>query len=104
MPPKTQHSEKASRGPEKKIGPYPGGIGVAIWRNQIETDDGPRNIRSITISARRYRDPETGEWRDAPSYRPMDLPALIFALQKAQEFCYAEPIAGQEDESEEIGF
>jgi len=31
----------------------------------------------------------------------MDLPALIFALQKSQEFCYTEPIAGQDDESVE---
>ena len=102
--PETQHSEKASRRPEKKIGPYAGGIGVAIWRNQIETDDGPRTVRSITISPRRYRDAETGEWRDASSYRPMDLPALVFALTKAQEFCYTEPIAGQDDESEEVAF
>ncbi len=95
--PKDKHSNR----PEKKIGPYPGGIGVAIWLNTIETDDGPRKIRSITVSPRRYRDPETGEWKDAPSYRPGDLPALIFALQKAQEYVYTTPIPGQQEEQEQ---
>ena len=84
--------------PEKKIGPYAGGIGVAVWLNTIETRDGPRKIRSLTISPRRYRDPESGEWKDAPSYRPQDLPGLLFALTKAQEYCYTTPIPGQEEE------
>jgi hypothetical protein len=50
--------------PEKKFGPFAGGIGVAIWLNTVETERGPRQTRSITISPRRYRDPETGEWKD----------------------------------------
>jgi hypothetical protein len=84
--------------PEKKIGPYASGIGVAIWSNTIDTEHGPRQIRSITVSPRRYRDPQTGDWKDAPSYRPADLPALIFALQKALEYVYTTPLPGQEDE------
>ena len=91
--------------PEKKIGPYPGGIGVAIWLNSIQTDQGPRKVRSLTISPRRYRDQESGEWKDAPSYRPSDLPALLFALQKALEYVYTTPIPGQqEEESGDVGF
>lgn len=86
--------------PEKKIAPYPGGIGVAIWLNEIETDDGPRKVRSITISPRRYRDPKTGDWKDSSSFRPGDLPALIFALTKAQEHCYTQPLAGAELEED----
>lgn len=31
-------------------------------------------------------------------FRSMDLPALVFALQKALEFVYTTPIPGQEDE------
>ena len=93
---------RSANPPEKKIGPYPGGIGVAVWLNTIETDDGPRQIRSITISPRRYRDPETGEWRDSASFRAGDLPALIFALQKAQEFVYTSPLPDGEHESEEF--
>ena len=96
---KTDNSH--GRPPEKKIGPYPGGIGVAVWSNTIDTNSGPRKILSITISPRRYRDPETGEWRDSPSFRPGDLPALIFALQKAQEFIYTSPLPGQDGDHEQ---
>ena len=82
--------------PEKKIGPFSGGIGVAIWVNTIDTDEGPKQIRSLTIAPRRYLDRESGEWRDAGSFNPSDLPALIFALQKAQEYVFTTPLPGQE--------
>ncbi len=104
MPKKAQSGSPSGNRPEKKIGPYPGGIGIAIWLNTIETDNGPRKLRSITISPRRYRHPETGEWMDSSSYRPGDLPALIFSLEKAQEFCFTEPIPGEEEETEEGPF
>jgi hypothetical protein len=81
--------------PEKKIGPFAGGIGVAIWVNRVETDNGPRDIRSITIAPRRYKDQKSGEWRDATSFRAADLPALIFALTKAQEHVFATPLPGE---------
>jgi hypothetical protein len=41
-PPRQQRSP-----PELKIGPFAGGIGVAIWLNTAETDDGPKQFRSI---------------------------------------------------------
>ena len=97
--PKDKHST-ANR-PEKKFGPYPGGIGVAVWLNTIETRDGPKKVRSISIAPRRYRDSESGEWKDAGSYRPGDLPALLFALNQAQQFCISEPIPGAEQEQEQ---
>ena len=78
--------------PEKKIGPFSGGIGVAIWLNTVETDDGARQYRSITIAPRRYQDKKTGEWKDSGGFAPSDLPALIFALQKAQEFVFTKPL------------
>jgi len=99
-----QKTSKATNRPEKKIGPFPGGIGVAVWLNTIETGEGPRKMRSVTISPRRYRDPETGEWKDSSSYRPADLPALLFALQKAQEYVYTTPMPGADEEPEEIPF
>jgi hypothetical protein len=74
--------------PEKKIGPFAGGVGVAVWINEVQTECGARLIRSITINPRRYRDKETGEWKDSSSFRPSDLPALLFALMKAQEHCF----------------
>ena len=83
------------RGPETKIGPFPAGIGVAIWINTIQTDEGPRKMRSITLSPRRYFDRDANEWRDSGSYHPGDVPALIFALQKAQEYIFTTPIPGE---------
>jgi hypothetical protein len=83
------------RQPEKKIGPFNAGIGVCVWLNTIETESGPRTVRSITINPRRYFDREANEWKDAGSYNPADLPALIFALQKAQEYSYEKPLPGQ---------
>jgi hypothetical protein len=89
------------RQPEKKIGPFNAGIGVCVWLNSIETESGPRTVRSITINPRRYFDREANEWKDAGSYNPADLPALIFALQKAQEFCYEKQLPGQAGEEAE---
>ena len=97
-------SEKGSksnpRGPEKKIGPFPAGIGVAIWINTITTDDGPRKIRSISINPRRYFDRQADQWRDSSSYHPGEIPALIFALQKAQEYIFTTPIPGEPSDEE----
>lgn len=89
-------SQQQRTPPEKKIGPFAGGIGVAIWLNTADTDDGPKQFRSLTIAPRRYQDRETGEWKDAGSFNPSDLPALIFALQKAQEYVFTTPLPGQD--------
>ena len=90
-------SQQKVNQPELKIGPFPGGIAVAVWKNTINTEQGPRTNRSITISPRRYKDPESGEWKNASSFRYIDLSALILALQKAQEFCATTPLPGQAD-------
>ena len=82
--------------PEHKIGPFAGGIGVAIWLNTADTDEGAKQFRSITIAPRRYQDRETGQWKDAGSFNPSDLPALIFALQKAQEYVFTKPLPGSD--------
>lgn len=84
--------------PEKKIGPFAGGIGVAIWLNEAEQDDGTmRSFRSITVNPRRYLDTKSSQWKDAGSYQPSDLPALLFCLAKAQEYCYETPLPGHEE-------
>ena len=88
--------------PEKKIGPFANGIGVAIWLNEVETDDGPKQFRFITIAPRRYQDKKTGEWKDSSGYQPSDLPALLFCLNKAQEYCYETPLPGQTPEASAI--
>ena len=90
-----KNERRKPRQPEKKIGPFAGGVGVAIWMNRAQTNDGPKMFRSITINPRRFFDQEAGEWRDAGSYNPADLPALIFALQQAQAYVFQTPLPGQ---------
>jgi hypothetical protein len=74
---------KSSRQPERKWGPFHGGLGLAIWLNQAETEEGTKYFRSLTIAPRRYLDKKTGEWRDAQSLRSADIPSLLLALHVA---------------------
>ena len=76
--------------PERKFGPFHSGIGVAIWLN--DADAGERQFRSITIAPRRYFDRDSQTWKDAGSYQPADIPALIYALQLAQAYCFETPL------------
>ena len=89
------------RYPEKKWGPFAGGTGVAVWLNEFETANGTRYARTITLSPRRFRDPKSNEWRDG-AYRPVDLSALLLALQAALDFCQSTPLPGEAAEPEEV--
>ncbi|CAN5172077.1 hypothetical protein BH10PLA2_BH10PLA2_28760 [soil metagenome] len=77
-------------------------LGVSIWLNTVETDKGPRVYRSVTVAPRRYRDEQTGDWKDAKSYRPLDLSTLILALQAARDYCAKVPLPGQPIKGEEM--
>lgn len=94
-------NNRAPRRPEKKIGPFHNGLGVAIWMNQVDTPEGPRFFRSITLAPRRYLDEKTGEWKDAVSYRPVDLATLELALAAAKQYIAATPLPGQPVQGEE---
>jgi len=89
------------RYPEKKWGPFAGGAGVAVWLNEFETENGIRYARSITFAPRRFRDQKTAEWRDG-AYRPIDLPALLLAIQAAYDYCQSTPLPGQQADPEDI--
>ena len=84
-------AKQSPRQPEMKFGPFSGGMSVAIWRNTIETEKGPREVRSVTINPRRYKDATTGEWKDS-SFRQSDLPVLILALQSAWQHMTLHPL------------
>lgn len=57
-------------------------IEVAVWENQIATQDGTLlPVHGVTIQ-RSYKDGE-GHWQRGGSYRAHDLPALLHALQRA---------------------
>ena len=103
MPPtKAKQAGTAPRHPEKKYGPFQGGCGLAIWLNEVKTDDGPRFFRSVTVQPRRYLESKTGKWKDAKSLRPSDLAALILAMESAQAYIANTPLPGQAAEGEDI--
>jgi hypothetical protein len=91
----TKTSSHRKQQPEAKIGPFANGVGVSVWLNRIETDRGTRYARSITIHPRRYFDRDAQQWKDAGSYNQADIPALLFALSKAQEYCFETPLPKQ---------
>src|ERR1022692_3701559 len=84
----------APRRPEKKWGPFDCGVGVAVWLNEVETAEGKRFFRSVTIAPRRYLDEKTGKWEDASSLRTTDLPSLILALEAAHAYVSSTPLPG----------
>lgn len=98
---KAKRAKSEPRYPEKKWGPFAGGSGVAVWLNEFQTDNGTRYARSITFAPRRFRDRQTDEWRNG-AYRPVDLPALLLAIQAAHEYCHSTPLPGEPAEQEEV--
>ena len=99
--PPSKHTPLLPKGPERKFGPYQGGIGVSVWMNTADGDNGRKRVfRSLTISPRRYRDRDTGEWRDSSFLYPGDAPVLVLALQKAIEYVFTTPIPGEDPEHE----
>ena len=97
----TKRTAAPPRYPERKWGPFHGGVGVAIWLNEVETAEGKKFFRSITIAPRRYRDPKTGKWEDASSLRTTDLPSIILALEAAHAYVSSTPLPGLPAEGEE---
>jgi len=80
---RTKKPTTVPRYPERKWGPFHGGLSVCVWTNEVDQGTTKRFFRSITISPRRYLDAKTGNWEDAGSLRPADLPSLMLALHVA---------------------
>lgn len=97
---KSKRAASTPRRPERKYGPFHGGVGVAVWLNEVQTEHGPRFYRSLTLAPRRYRDEKTGDWKDAGSLRTTDIPSLVLALEAAHRFCTETPLPGQPAEEE----
>jgi hypothetical protein len=90
------------RRPERKWGPFHAGVGVAVWLNSVDTPDGKRYFRTITIAPRRYRVASTGEWADSGNFRAADLQSLILALQAASDYVRMTPLPGDALADEEL--
>lgn len=101
MAAKAKRAQQPARRPEKKIGPFHNGLGIAIWLNTVETDQGTRYFRSVSIAPRRFRDPKDGAWKDAKSYRPVDLATIALALDAARAYCSSTPLPGQPVDGDE---
>jgi hypothetical protein len=97
----TPRTSTVPRHPERKWGPFHGGVGVAVWLNQVQTENGPRFFRSCTIAPRRFRDKATGEWKDAGSLRATDITALVLGLEAARAFMTTTPLPGEPVEEED---
>ena len=66
------------------------------------TPNGVAVTRFSVATNRRWKDQQTGEWKDAVSYRPGDVTALILALEKAREYCLTTPLAGEQSEDDRM--
>lgn len=97
--PKKRSSADAPHYPEKKFGPFSGGVSISIWLQEVQTSEGSRYFRSATIQGRRFRDKTTGEWKDG-ALRPTDLPALILGLEATQRYMATTPLPGAAAEDE----
>jgi hypothetical protein len=64
-----------------------GGISSAIWRTQTTKNGRTFDKFSIKVQ-KRYKDPETGEWKGSELYLfPSEVPALVAVVQRALEHC-----------------
>jgi hypothetical protein len=57
-------------------------ISASVFVNEVETDDGIRQIRNVNLQ-RRYKD--NGDWKSTTSFGLTDLPLAIRVLQLAQQ-------------------
>lgn len=57
-----------------------GSVSASIFRNEVETANGKRDIRNVTLQ-RRYHDGE--EWKNASSFGLAELPQALAVLDLA---------------------
>ena len=55
-----------------------GNVEIAVWKNSSDKGD----FHTASAPALRYKDKQTGEWKDGSSYGPMDLLALSEAARE----------------------
>lgn len=94
--------ENCSLVEEKTVGPIRGMIGATVWKGCVWTDAcGTKNVRLVSLAPRIYGDLKDSTY-ESQYYRVNDIPALIVALQKALEYCYAHPLYGDGERDSDI--
>jgi len=69
--------------PEKKF--RASGVEASIWTNSRTFNGQTRDVKSVTVE-RRYKDPQSGEWKSSSSFRASDLPLVKFVLDEAYRY------------------
>jgi hypothetical protein len=88
--PEAKEKTASNKAPVISYGPYSSGQGnsieLAIWSNEIVVDGGRKvNMHTVTF-ARNYHDDDG--WKKTKTLRPQDIPVLMYALTKAQEWIF----------------
>jgi hypothetical protein len=79
--------------PEQKF--KVGCVSAAIWSNEIETDGGKKEIKSVSFE-RSYKDKD-GNWKSTNSLNTNDLPKAMVVLGKAYEYLMLRDMKEEEE-------
>lgn len=61
------------------------GLKVAVWENQTE-QDGQTVVQHSLTTQKRYRDRQTGEWKDSSTLFPDDILRMARLLERAYDW------------------
>jgi hypothetical protein len=74
-----------------------GACSASVFLNERKTPDGTVELPSVSFQCR-YRDDQTGEWKDASSMSPNEVSRSLVVLKKALDFCWVELEAARRKE------
>jgi len=66
-----------------------GACSASVFLNERKTQDGTVKLPSVSFSCR-YRDDQTGEWKDTSSMSPNEVARSLVVLQQALDYCWVE--------------
>ena len=66
-----------------------GACSASVFLNERKTAEGTVRLPSVAFACR-YRDEESGEWKDASSMSPNEVARSLVVLQQALQYCWVE--------------
>jgi len=97
MNPNDKENNVTQQNPQPPVTTYRmGAVSGAVWANLREEEDGQSVVRHSVKIKRRYRDPQTGEYRDSDYFFPDDLPYVWLIAKDAFRFVKAQE-SGEDD-------